>query len=124
MEATVTLQQKMLGTNIRVLREKYNFTQTEVAKYLGLNDHVTISYYEGGERKIPLTHLTKIADLFGVDLEVLLTDNPEEQILNKVFAFRKDELKENDFNTIANFHRIVKNYIKLRNLEKKHAIKS
>lgn len=115
---------KIIGNNIRVLREKYNFSQIEVANFLGLKDHTTISYYERGERNIPLNHLTKIADLFGVELEVLLTENPEEQIINKVFAFRKDELKEKDFITIANFHRIVKNYIKLRNLEKKHAVKS
>jgi transcriptional regulator with XRE-family HTH domain len=115
---------KIIGNNIRVLRERYNFTQIEVANFLGLKDHVTISYYEKGERKIPLDHMTKIADLFGVELEVLLTENPEEQLLNKVFAFRKDELKEKDFNTIADFHRIIKNYIKLRNLEIKHAVKS
>jgi transcriptional regulator with XRE-family HTH domain len=115
---------KIIGNNIKVLRERYNFTQIEVANFLGLGDHVTISYYENGERKIPLDHLTKIADLFGVELEILLTENPEEQLVNKVFAFRKNELKENDFNVIADFHRIVKNYIKLRNLEAKHAVKS
>lgn len=117
-------EQKAVGTNIKVLREKYNFTQTEVASFLGLNDHVTISYYENGERNIPIEHLTKIADLFGVDIEVLFETDPVRQKINKICAFRKEELKEKDFDAIAGFHRIIKNYMKLLNLEKKHADKS
>jgi len=115
---------KIIGNNIKVLRDKYGFRQEEVANFLGLKKHVTISYYENGSRNIPLEHLSKIADLFNVELEVLLTENPEEQLMNRVFAFRKDELKENDLETIANFHKIVKNYLKLKRLEKKHVLKS
>ena len=114
---------KAIGANIKALRERYDFTQTEVANYLGIKDRVTISYYENGERKIPLDHLNKIADLFGVNLEILFETEPIEQKINKIFAFRKDELKETDFNAIANFHRIVKNYIKLLRLEQKHVNK-
>jgi transcriptional regulator with XRE-family HTH domain len=122
-EKTMNDEQKAVGTNIKVLREKYNYTQTNVANFLGLNDHVTISYYETGERNIPIEHLTKIADLFCVDLETLFETDPAQQKINKICAFRKEELKEKDFNTIADFHRIIKNYIKLLTLEKKHAHK-
>ena len=115
---------KTIGTNIKVLRERYGFSQTEVANFLGLKDHVTISYYENGERPIPLDHLKKIADLFAVSLDTLFSKEKNENLVNAIFAFRKDDLKENDFNTLANFHRIVKNYIKLVNLEKKHGQKS
>lgn len=118
------LKYKIIGNNVKVLRNKYGFKQEEVANFLGLKNHVTISYYENGDRKIPLEHLSKIADLFGVELEVILSENPEEQLLNRVFAFRKEELKERDLETIANFHKIVKNYLKLRRLEKKHALQT
>lgn len=111
---------KAIGINIKVLREKYGFTQIEVANFLGLKDHVTISYYENGERAIPLDHLKRIADLFAVNLEALLSKDQNENLVNAIFAFRKDDLKEMDFNTLADFHKIVKNYIKLVNLEKKH----
>lgn len=113
-----------IGNNVKVLRERCGFNQLEVANYLGLKDHVTISYYERGERPIPFEHLSKIADLFGIELADLLSDNTEVQLVNRVFAFRKDELQEKDFSTIAEFNRIVKNYTKLKNLEKKHAVKS
>ncbi len=112
----------IIGKNIREIRERCGFTQTEVAKYLGLNDHVTISYYENAERKIPFEHLTKIADLFGVELAELITEDDKERKVNRIFAFRKDELTENDFNTLAQFNRIVKNYLKMKQLEDKHAI--
>ncbi len=115
---------KTIGANIKVLRERYGFSQTEVANFLGLKDHVTISYYENGERPIPLDHLKKIADLFAVNLDTLFSEEKNESLVNAIFAFRKDDLKENDFNTLADFHRIVKNYIKLVNLEKKHGQKS
>lgn len=115
---------KIIGNNIKVLRDKYGFKQGEVANFLGLKNHATISYYENGERKISLEHLSKIADLFGIELEVLLSENPEEQALNRVFAFRKDEFKGKDLETIAKFHKIVKNYLKLKRLEKKHALQS
>lgn len=116
--------EKIIGANIKALRERYDFSQSEVANFLGLKNHTTISYYENGERKIPLEHLEKIADLFGVNLEVFFETESSEQRINKVFAFRKDELKESDFMVIATFHRIVKNYIKLIRLEQKHGIKS
>jgi transcriptional regulator with XRE-family HTH domain len=123
-EEMLDLRYKTIGNNIKVLRDKYNYTQSEVANFLNINSHVNISQYENGERKIPLEHLSRIADLFNVELEVLLTDNPDEQLLNNAFAFRKEELKGKDFETIANFHKIVKNYLKLRRLEKKHVLQS
>lgn len=113
---------KLIGANIRALREAYNYTQSQVAAFLGLNDHVTISYYENGERNIPLDHLKQIADLFGVELTALLVEDPNERLINRVFAFRKEDLKEKDLSSIADFNKIVKNYIKLIRLEKKHAI--
>jgi len=115
---------KLIGANIRVLREANKYTQSEVATFLGLNDHVTISYYENGDRNIPLDHLKKIADLFGVELTALFVEDPNERTINKVFAFRKEDLNEKDFSIIAEFNKIVKNYIKLIRLETKHAIES
>lgn len=115
---------KTIGNNIKVLREKLNYTQSQLANFLGIGERVTISYYETGERTIPLEHLTKIADLFGVELEVLLTGEPEDLLTNKIFAFRKEKLEANDFLTLASFHVIVKNYRKLKSLEERNGIKA
>lgn len=124
MEKNMEEKLKLIGANIRVLREANKYTQSEVATFLGLNDHVTISYYENGDRNIPLDHLKKIADLFGVELTALFVEDPNERTINKVFAFRKEDLNEKDFSIIAEFNKIVKNYIKLIRLETKHAIES
>jgi transcriptional regulator with XRE-family HTH domain len=115
---------KTIGNNIKVLREKLNYTQSQLANFLGIGERVTISYYETGERTIPLEHLTKIADLFGVELEALLTGEPEDLLTNKIFAFRKEKLEANDFLTLASFHVIVKNYRKLKSLEERNGIKA
>lgn len=113
-----------IGKNIKLFREKFNYTQNEIADYLKFKDRAIISYYEKGERKIPLESLTKLADLYGIELEDFFTEEPKEQLLNKVFAFRKEELKPNDYNEIAKFNKIVKNYLKLKKLEKKHNVKA
>ncbi|MFA7289371.1 MAG: helix-turn-helix transcriptional regulator [Melioribacteraceae bacterium] len=115
---------RTIGNNIKVLREKLNYTQSQLADFLGIRERVTISYYETGERSIPLEHLTKIADLFGIELETLLTNDPEVLLTNKFFAFRKDRLNQEDYITLASFHRIVKNYRKLKSLEERNGIQS
>ena len=113
-------QYETLGRNLRTLRETLNLNQTEVAKYLGLEDHVVISYYENNKRKISLEHLNKLADLYGVDLSDLFEDDFDLNKINKAFAFRKNELSGNDLEIISNFQRIVKNYLKMIRLKEKH----
>ncbi len=119
-EEQMSKQYETLGRNLRTLRETLNLNQTEVAKYLGLEDHVVISYYENNKRKISLEHLNKLADLYGVDLSDLFEDDFALNKINKAFAFRKNELSGNDLEIISNFQRIVKNYLKMIRLKEKH----
>lgn len=115
-----TDQWKNVGENLKILRNAQNFNQSTVAEYLGLKNHTIISYYESGERSISLEHLNKLADLFGVDLDDILNKKPNEQKLDKMLAYRKEELMPEDLEKIASFHQIIKGYIKLINIEKEY----
>ncbi|NLT51762.1 MAG: helix-turn-helix transcriptional regulator [Ignavibacteria bacterium] len=111
--------QKIIGSNIKELREKFKFDQKEIAHYLGVLRE-TVSYYENGNRNIPVESLVKLADLFGVDLADLYEEDFLTRESNKAFAFRKEDFDEKDLVVLAEFHKIVKNYIKMDTLGKQN----
>lgn len=103
------------GLVIKGLREKYGYTQDKVANYLGIKREM-ISFYENEGREIPLDVLEKLSDLFGVELDVFFVDNVDDAIAEVVFAFRKDDMDNDDMDNMAAFGKIVKNYLKINNL--------
>ena len=66
-------QAEIIGRNLRSLREKRGLTQENVAEYLGISRSI-ISYYEIGDRTTTLAHLEKLADLFGVEVADLSSE--------------------------------------------------
>lgn len=109
-------QNKTIGSNIKELRKRMGLNQDALAKYLDVHREV-ISYYENGSRAIPVEELVKLADLFGCQISDLINENPEAFNTCLAFAFRADELQEKDLESIAEFKKIVKNYLKLINLQ-------
>lgn len=107
--------QSTVGLVIKGLREKYGYTQDKVADFLGIKREM-ISFFENGEREVSLGVLEKLSDLFGVDLDVFFVDNIDEALAEVVFAFRKDDFDNDDMEAMADFGRIVKNYLKINNL--------
>ena len=103
------------GLVIKGLREKYQYTQDKVANYLGIKREM-ISFYENEGREIPLSILEKLSDLFGVELDVFFVDNVDDALAEVVFAFRKDDIDNDDMDNMAAFGKIVKNYLKINNL--------
>lgn len=103
------------GLIIKGLRDKYGYTQDKVAGFLGIKREM-ISFYENDGREVPLDVLEKLSDLFGVDLDVFFVDNVDEALAEVVFAFRKNDLDDNDMEAMASFGKIVKNYLKIKNL--------
>lgn len=110
------------GAIMKSLREKFGYSQDAVAGLLCIKREL-ISYYETGAREVPLEILEKLSDLFGVDLELFFSDNVEETISELAFAeaFRADDLGKKDLEGIIAFRRIIKNYQRILNLEKKDA---
>jgi len=105
--------QMTVGRNLQALRQRHGLPQERLAEYLGVARPM-ISYYENAERPIPLEHLEKLADFYGIDTYDLLEETPENQQTMVAFAFRADELQPEDMESIAAFRKVVKNYLKMK----------
>lgn len=99
---------------LRVLREKFQYTQEEVSKYLGISQPAYLKY-ETGETEVSMEGLEKLARLYGIDEYDILENNMEQ--VNFAYAFRRDGVA--NLEEVAHFQQIVKNYIMMSNeLEK------
>lgn len=98
-----------------MFRSQMGLRQEDAAQYLGVT-RTMISYYESGEREIPVTSLNKLADLFGVELEVLLEENEVVTNTNLAFAFRGENFETEDIESIACFKRIAMNYLRMESI--------
>lgn len=105
-----------VGSNIKKYRERLGFSQKDVSDYLGIT-RAQISNYENGKREVPVVQLKKIADLFGVTLSELLEKEEAKKSANLAFAFRSDDLTQEDFEKMAWFKRIVKNHQKMLSIK-------
>ena len=111
-------QNQTIGKNLRLFRDQMGLKQDAVAKFLGVQREV-ISYFENGTREASVENLIKLSDLYGCELSDLLEENPEALNACLAFAFRADQLEDEDLNTIAEFKKIVKNYLDLININVK-----
>jgi transcriptional regulator with XRE-family HTH domain len=102
----------MLSKNIRSLREKFGYTQAQVANYLGITTSA-VNQYENDARPIPTDVVSKLSLLFSVEEYDLYQENPQQQQILSAFAFRANELVEDDFKSISAFKKIVLNYFHL-----------
>ncbi len=109
-------QAEIIGRNLKSLREKRGLTQEEIADYLGISRPI-ISYYEIGDRPVSLTHLEKLADLFGVEVADLSSEEPLVGEASLAFAFRKEGLSVSDLQSVGNFQSVVRNYLKMKRLK-------
>ena len=101
-----------IAQNFKRLRETMGFTQDKMAAYLQCN-RVEVSYYENGEREIPLNVLEKAADLFGIELQDFFS---EEDSVGIRIAYRAHDYNDEDLKEIARFKRIIKNYPRVNRL--------
>ncbi len=60
-----------LGRRIAHLRKEEGFTQTQLAKSLGISQQL-VAFYEGGYRRIPITLLLELARTFGISVEEMI----------------------------------------------------
>ncbi|MBQ8627032.1 MAG: helix-turn-helix transcriptional regulator [Agathobacter sp.] len=66
----------LLGRKIKELRNKYRFTQTELANQVGVTKS-TIAAYENDSRLPSYDVLIKLADVFKVSIDSLLLNRSE-----------------------------------------------
>ena len=111
-------EKRVVGRNLKALREANCYTQEQVALYLGVQ-RSAYANYESGDREAPIEILEKVSELMGCELSVLFDENKE--VLNDmlVCAFRADNLSEDDLTEVAAFKNIVLNYMKMKRLLEK-----
>jgi transcriptional regulator with XRE-family HTH domain len=103
----------VVGANIKRLREQMGLTQESLAQYLGTSRE-QVAYCEVGSRAVSAAHLAKLADLFCMDEYEFYEEDLEKIQINLAFAFRAENLTPDNLNTIAQFKRIVKNYLNMK----------
>ena len=64
----------MLGEKIKLLREKNNFTQSDIAEMLGVSS-ATISKYESGILEPNIDSLKKLSNIFNISIDELLKED-------------------------------------------------
>ena len=108
----------MFGQTLKLLREANNYTQENVAEFLGIN-RSTYSNYETGDREAPWAVLEKLANLYGCDQFDL--ESEDQAVLQGVIAcaFRVDSLSVEDMKQVAAFKRLVMNYVKMKKIASK-----
>ena len=104
-------QKSNLAANLRILRKKYGYTQEKVSAYLGITQSA-YNKYEAAVNDVPMDALEKLATLYNVEEYDLLAGNMEKMQTDMVFAFRKNGVCI-DLEQIAQFQKIVKNYLEM-----------
>ncbi|MCF8296067.1 MAG: helix-turn-helix domain-containing protein [Saprospiraceae bacterium] len=102
---------KIIGNNLKAIRQQLGFSQESIAEYLGIPREM-ISYFENNQRDISIEQIEKLANLFGVDEEYFLEDNNSIIESDLAFAFRSNSSMSSDsLKKVALFKKIVKNYV-------------
>lgn len=60
-----------LGARIHRLRKDQGITQVQLAEQLGVSQQ-TVTAYESGRRRVPISHLPRLAALLGTSIEELI----------------------------------------------------
>lgn len=106
-----------LGKRIRILRERKNWTQTELSQELGMKTYTTVSKWESDENFPKGKDLKKLAELFGVSSDYLLglsTVSKQDDISTiynqlvpprqeKVYNFAERQLEEQNRGNMVHF---------------------
>ena len=93
---------KDLGIKLTQLREIAGYTQETIGKLLDV-DRSTYSNYERSVTEPDIATLKKLANIFAVDLNFLLSGNEETVKVSDIKGIETGKLKANEKNCIATF---------------------
>ena len=91
---------------LKRLREQSGLRQEQIAGYLGVTQ-TFISRVEAGERNLTVDQLENLAYLYGYSLQVFAEEETEAQPIQ--FAYRAQEVSQEDLKIIADIGRIAVN---------------
>ena len=87
----------MLGDRLREIRKKFGYTQKEIADFLGV-DRSTYTFYETGNTTPAIITLTKLAQFYGMTIDVLVGVKTEKTSSFKLSTAFADEIITDDDN--------------------------
>jgi transcriptional regulator with XRE-family HTH domain len=108
-----------IGSALKAYREKNQLSQESVANYLGIKREL-LSYYENDTREPAVELLEKLADLYGADLADFFETDLHQLNTNVALAFRAETIAEQDLKELAQFRKVIKNYLKMLAIEQHH----
>lgn len=91
---------------LKLLREQAGLRQGQIAEFLGVTQ-TYISKVETGERNLTVDQLESLATLYGYSLSSFV--DTQNDICPIQFAFRAQEVSQNDLKVIADIGRIALN---------------
>ena len=107
-----------LGERLKKLRENMDLEQKDVANMIGVKNN-TLSQYESDNRKPDYDTLQRLAKLYNVTIDYLVTgkESIKENKNSNLFFFDKDDLTEQDIEDIKKHIEFVKWQAKQRKKE-------
>jgi len=97
---------KIIGENIKKLRENAGYNQQSIASFLSV-DQSLICKIEKGERSISADMLEKLASLFGVSEDSIV--NPSAVVKSLSCAFRCSDLTVEEMEVVRAINKIAIN---------------
>lgn len=83
----------IIGKNLTTLRLESKMTQAELAEKLNYTDK-SVSKWENGDAMPPVDTLKSLADLYGVTLDYLVTENPDEGFRDNIYSAKENNLNK------------------------------
>ncbi len=72
--------------NLKQIRKSRGYTQQEVAEKIGISQN-NYSYWENGKVKIDSKSLQKLAELFNVSVDYLITSNDDNSLISEKYRW-------------------------------------
>ncbi len=95
-----------IGNRLKNLREKFGFTQEDIAKLLGVQ-RLVITSMELGKRKITASELYLLSKIYGLSMEELYTGEDREKLDSKYLRLI-NELSDKDKEDVISFIKFKK----------------
>ncbi len=95
-----------INEKLKMLREQSGLRQGQIAEYLGVTQ-TFISKVESGERNLSVDQLESLVNLYGYSLSEFENLNSETRPIS--FAYRAQEVSQEDLKAIADITRIAIN---------------
>jgi len=71
-----------IGDNLKILRNRNNVTQQEIADYLNIERKTYVSW-EAGTADIKSSHIPKLAEFFNVEINELFRESTNRIVINQ-----------------------------------------